>query len=121
MYAVLALITHAIVGNVAALAIVPYSVDPTATGASLWTLCMASALISTMGFIATVSYLSKRPRPVSGVLTGLLCGALCGATMGLVVIGIEFSLILYLTIFTPTLLAVLLASLLDRPKSGWQS
>ena len=33
----------------------------------------------------------------------------------------DFSVILYLTLLAPTLLAVLLGSLLDRPKSGWQT
>jgi hypothetical protein len=42
------------------------------------------------------------------------------AIIGLAMAGIDYSLILYLAILAPTLLAVLLASLVDRSKSGWQ-
>jgi chromate transport protein ChrA len=41
--------------------------------------------------------------------------------LGLLTEGIDFSLVLYLAVVAPTLLAVLLASLLDRPTSGWQT
>jgi hypothetical protein len=41
--------------------------------------------------------------------------------LGLSTVGVDYSLITYLSILAPTLLAVLLASLLDRPRSGWQT
>jgi hypothetical protein len=33
----------------------------------------------------------------------------------------DYSLVTYLTLLAPTLLAITLASVLDRPKSGWQT
>lgn len=121
MYAMLVIVVHAAVSSAAALAIAPYSVDPAATSKSLWTLSMVSALICTAGFAATAGYLSRRVKLVSGAQVGLLCGVLCSGIVGLTLAGIDFSLVLYLTLLFPTLAAVLLASLLDRPRSGWQA
>ncbi len=121
MYALLAIVAHATVGIAAAFSITRYGMQPVAVTVALVDLCLASAAISGIGLVSTAMYLSKRLRPKSGVMVGLLCGLLCSATMGLALAGIDFSLILYLTILAPTLLAVLLASLLERGKSGWQS
>jgi hypothetical protein len=121
MYALIAILLHIIVSGSAALTIAPYSLDPAANDTTLWVLAFASAMISTVGVTATASYLSKHLRLVSGVTVGLLCGLLCSAILGLAALGIEYSLIVYLALLAPTLLAVLLAVLLDRSKSGWQS
>lgn len=122
MFAILAMIVHAFIGSTAALAIAPYSLDPAGNSSSLWALSVASAVISCMGLVATTSYLSKRIRPFTGLVIGLCCGLLCGALMSLVATGSsDFSLTLYLVLLFPTLLGVLLATLLDRPKTGWQS
>jgi hypothetical protein len=112
---------HAMISNAAALLIAHYSADPFATITVLSSFGTASAAISAVGFAATILYLSRRVRPATGIMVGVLCGLLCGAIMGLVMSRIDFSLIPYLTILAPTLLAVLLASVLERPKSGWQS
>ncbi|MEO6080994.1 MAG: hypothetical protein ABIQ86_14665 [Steroidobacteraceae bacterium] len=121
MYAVIAAAVHAVVAIAAAFTIAPYSVQPIATNMHLSTLCLASAALSGLGLVSTATYLSKRIRPVSGAVVGLLCGALCSVMIGLAMAGIDFSLVLYLALLAPTLLAVLLATLLDRNKSGWQS
>jgi hypothetical protein len=121
MYALLALVIHATVGSLAALAIAPYSVDPAATGQSLWALGMVSALLSTIGLAATATYLSRRIRPLTGAQAGLLCGVVCGGLLALSMGTTRYSLIVYLAMLAPTLVAVLLASLLERPKSGWQA
>jgi hypothetical protein len=121
MYALLMLVVHAVVSSLAALAIAPYSLDAAATSRSLWMLSMASALLSTIGLAATATYLSRRIRPLSGVQVGLLCGLVCAGLEGLALRGIGFSLVLYLVLLVPTLVAVLMASLLERPKSGWQT
>jgi hypothetical protein len=121
MYALLALIAHAIVSSVAAVAIAPYSVAAGANMKALWVLALASAVISTIGLVSTAVYLSRRLSRVTGGIVGVLCGALCGAILGMVMKQTDFSVVLYLAILAPTLLAVLLASLLDRPKSGWQT
>jgi hypothetical protein len=121
MYALLALVAHVVVSSLAALVIAPYSLAPGANMKALWVLSLASAVISTIGLMATAVYLSRRLRPVSGGIVGVLCGALCGGIVGMVMQGTDFSVVLYLAILAPTLLAVLLASLLDRPKSGWQT
>jgi len=121
MHLILIIGLHLIISSVATLVIAPRSMTLAATGTSLQMLCLASALICAAGFFATVTYLSRRIRPVSGALVGVLCGALCGAVLGLSVVGVDYSLITYLSILAPTLLAVLLASLLDRPRSGWQT
>jgi hypothetical protein len=120
MYVVLAVIVQALLSIAAASLIAPYSLDPTSDSMSLTTLCMASAVVSGIGLFSTAVYLSKRIRPLSGGMIGLACGLLCTAMIGLATKGIDFSLILYLAILAPTLLAVLLATLLDQPKSGWQ-
>jgi Kef-type K+ transport system membrane component KefB len=121
MHAVLAAIVHTAISVIAAMYIAPYSLDPAATLDSMQGLCLASAIISAIGFMATTTYLSRRLRPVRGVLVGALSGLLCTGTVSLVMTGMDYSLIVYLAILAPTLLAVLLASLLDRPKSGWQT
>lgn len=121
MYAVLIILVHAAISVAVALAIAPYSLDLAATPRSMGLVALASALISATGFAATAGYLSKRIRLFSGAQVGLLCGLLCGAMLGLVLRGIQFSLVLYLAIVVPALAAVMLASLLDRSKSGWQS
>ncbi len=120
MYAAVAVVMHAVVSVGGALIIAPYALEPIADREALAKLCVASAAISGIGFLATASYLTKRIRTRSGVLVGLLCGVLCIAIIGLAMAGIDYSLILYLAILAPTLLAVLLASLVDRSKSGWQ-
>lgn len=121
MYALLALAVHATVGSLAAVAIAPYSLDPAATGKSLWTLGIVSALLSTTGLAATALYLSKRIRPHTGAQCGLLCGLVCGGLLALSTGGTRYSLVVYLAMLAPTLVAVLLASLLERPRSGWQA
>jgi Kef-type K+ transport system membrane component KefB len=121
MYAVLAAVLHAMISITAAVVIAPYSLDPTATSESLRMLCAASAIISVIGFVSTTTYLSRRVRAISWIMAGVSSGLLCGAIIGLAAAGIEYSLILYLAILAPTLLAVLLASLLVRPRSGWQT
>ena len=88
---------------------------------SLQALCLSSAGLAGIGFAATARYLSTHMRPRSGLLAGSLCGALCGAILGIAPARLDFSLLLFLAIFVPSLLAVLLASFIDRPKSGWQS
>lgn len=122
MYALIAMVVNAFLGSAAALAIAPYSLAPGANFQSLWALSIASAVLSTVGLVATSWYLSRRLRPVSGITVGWLCGMACGAVLGLAIDGsFDYSVILYLALLAPTLLAVLLASLLDRPKSGWQT
>lgn len=121
MFAILAIFVHAFIGSTAALAIAPYSIDPAGNSETLWVLALASAVISCMGLLATTSYLSKRIRAYTGALIGLLCGLLCSALLGTVITMGDFSLTLYLCLLFPTLLAVLLATLMDRPKSGWQT
>jgi hypothetical protein len=121
MYALLMLVIHAMVSSLAALAIAPYSLDPAATSSALWTLGIVSALLCTTGLTATAAYLSRRIKPISGIQVGLLCGLLCGGIEGLSVAGVEYSLVVYLALLAPTLIAVLLASLIERPKSGWQT
>lgn len=120
MYAVSILFVHALFSSVVALTIAPHSPDPTASSNSLLALCLASATLCMVGFAATARYLSRRVKPWTGVLVGYGCGMLCSATIGLVFAGVRYSLVLYITLLAPTLLAVLLASVLDRPKSGWQ-
>jgi hypothetical protein len=121
MYAVMALVFNAMVNSGAALLIQPHSQDPTATLLSMWVLALASSAISMIGLVSTALYLSRRIRPPTGALVGLLCGVVFTAMLGLLTEGIDFSLVLYLAVVAPTLLAVLLASLLDRPTSGWQT
>jgi hypothetical protein len=121
MHLILIMAVHLLVSSLATLYIAPRSVTEVATGTSLQMLSLASALVCTGGFFATAVYLSRRIRPISGALVGLLCGALCSGVLGLSMVGIDYSLITYLSILVPTLLAVLLASLLDRPRSGWQT
>lgn len=121
MYALLALVIHAAVSSLAALAIAPYSIDSAASARSLWTLGMVSALLSATGLAATALYLAKRIRPLTGAQAGLLCGAVCSGLLALAMSRTQYSLIVYLTMLAPTLVAVLLASLLERPKSGWQT
>jgi hypothetical protein len=121
MYALLALAIHAAIGSLAAPAIAPFSLDPAATARSLWTLAIVSALLSTAGLSATALYLSKRISPLTGAQAGLLCGVVCSGLLALSTGRTQFSLIVYLALLVPTLVAVLLASLLERPKSGWQA
>lgn len=121
MYALLALVIHAMIGSLAALAIAPYSIDPAATARSLWTLAVVSALLSTAGLAATATYLSKRIRLLTGAQAGLLCGVVCSGLLALSTGRTRYSLIVYLAMLVPTLAAVLLASLLERSKSGWQT
>jgi hypothetical protein len=122
MYAMLAIVVQVILSSAAAMAIAPYSVAAGATTRSLWTVSMASAALSTVALVATALYLSRHLRPVSGITVGWLCGLLCSGILALAIDGsLDFSVILYLSLLAPTLLAVLLASLLDRPKSGWQT
>jgi hypothetical protein len=120
LYALLALLIHVAIGSLAAMAIAPYSLDPAATSRSLWTLGIVSALLSTTGLAATAMYLCKRIKPVTGAQAGLLCGLMCGGLLALTMGGMRYSLVLYLTMLAPTLVAVLLASLLERSKGGWQ-
>lgn len=122
MYALIAIVVQAILGSAAVMAVSPYSVAPGATMTSLWVLTAASSVIATLGLIATSWYLSRRLRPVTGITIGWLCGLLCSAIIGLSIDpAVDYSLITYLALLAPTLLAVLLASVLDRPKSGWQT
>jgi chromate transport protein ChrA len=121
MYAVMALVFNAAVNSGAALLIEPRSQDATATLVSMLMLAMASSAISMIGLVSTALYLSRRIRPSTGALVGFLCGVVFTAMLGLLTEGIDFSLVLYLAVVAPTLLAVLLASLLDRPTSGWQT
>lgn len=120
MYALLALVLHAAISSLTALTIAPYASDPAATSNALWLLSMFSALLSTAGLVATATYLSRRISMLSGAQVGLLCGVVCAAMLGLAVGGMQYSLVLYLAILVPTLVAVLMATLLDRPRSGWQ-
>lgn len=121
MYMLLTVVVHAAIGSLAALAIAPYSLDPTASSGAMWTLALVSALLCTAGFAATAAYLGKRIRPFAGAQVGLLCGLSCAGLMGLTLAGVQYSLVLYLTMLAPTLVAVLLASLLQRSRSGWQT
>lgn len=121
MHLILIFAVHLLVSSGAVLYIAPRSISEAATGISLQMLCLSSAVVCMGGFLATAVYLSRRIRPISGALTGLLCGALCSAVLGLSMKGIDYSLITYLSILAPTLLAVLMATLLDRPRSGWQT
>lgn len=121
MYMLLTVVVHAAIGSLAAHAIAPYSLDPAASGRTLWVLAMVSALLSAIGFAATASYLGKRIKPFSGAQVGLLCGVMCAGLMGLTLAGMQYSLVIYLTMLAPTLAAVLLASLLQRSRSGWQA
>lgn len=121
MYVVLTAVMHAVISVIAALFVAPYSLDPAATTEALATLAVISAFISAIGMLSTSVYLSRRIRPVSGAITGVCCGLLCSGIFSLTATGKEYSLVLYLSILFPTLLAVLMASLLDRPKSGWQT
>jgi hypothetical protein len=122
MYAMLAIAVQALVSSAAAMAIAPYSVTVGATIRTLWTASLASTALSAIGLVGTSWYLSRRLRPTSGVTIGWLCGLLCGGILALSLKGsYDFSVILYLTLLAPTLLAVLMASLLDRPRSGWQT
>lgn len=121
MYALIALAVHVTVGSLAAMAIAPHSLDPAATGRSLWMLGMVSAVLSTIGLAATALYLSKRIKPLTGAQCGLLCGIVCSGLLALSMGGTRYSLIVYLAMLAPTLVAVLLASLLERPRSGWQA
>jgi hypothetical protein len=122
MYAMLAIVVQISLSSAAAMAIAPYSIAIGATPRSLWTVSLASAALSTIGLVATSWYLSRRLRPTSGLTIGWLCGLLSSAILALAIEGsFDFSVILYLSLLAPTLLAVLLASLLDRPKSGWQT
>jgi hypothetical protein len=119
--ALLVAVLHAVIGNAAAIAIAQYSADPFAAIEYLSPLSTVSAAIAGISFAATIIYLSRRVRPMLGVFVGVLCGLLCGAVMGLTMTNVDFEPIPYLTILAPTLLSVLLASLLERPRSGWQT
>jgi hypothetical protein len=121
MYALLIILVHVAISGPSAFAVAPYSLDAAATGRALCTLCMVSALLSATGFAVTATYLSRRIRLLSGAQVGLACGAVCSGIIGLALGGMRFSLIVYLAILVPTLAAVLLAALLDKPKSGWQA
>jgi hypothetical protein len=122
MYAMLAIVVQVFLTSVASVAIAPYSIAVGATTRSMWILSLVSAALSTVALVATAWYLSRHLRPMSGVTVGWLCGLLCSAILALAIDGrFDFSVILYLSLLAPTLLAVLLASLLDRPKSGWQT
>jgi hypothetical protein len=122
MYAMLAIVVQIILSSAAAMAIAPYSVAVGATARSLWVLSVVSAALSTVGLVGTAWYLSRRFRPASGLTVGWLCGLLCSAILALAIdSSLDFSVILYLSLLAPTLLAVLLASVLDRPRSGWQT
>lgn len=121
MYTLLTILVHAAIGSAAALAIAPYSIDVAATARSMWTLSMGSALVTAIGFSATATYLARRIKPLSGAQVGLLCGVVCGGILALTVAGIDFSLVVYLALLVPTLVAIVLAALLDRTRSGWQS
>lgn len=122
MYALLAIAVHAVLVIAAAVAIAPYSITPGASLHSLVTLGLVSAALSNLGLVATSWYLSRRLRPASGLTVGWLCGLLAGGILGLAIEGsLDYSLILYLSLLAPTLLAVLLASILDPPRSGWQT
>jgi hypothetical protein len=122
MYALLAIVVQLILSCAAVLVIAPYSVAPGANTNSLLALSLASAVFSTIGLVGTSWYLSRRLKPGSGITVGWLCGLFCSGIFGLAVDGrFDYSIILYLSVLAPTLLAVLLASLLDRPKSGWQT
>jgi hypothetical protein len=122
MYAMLAIVVQIILSSVAALAIAPHSIAVGATPRALWTVGVAGAVLSTIGLVATTWYLSRRLRLQSGLIVGWMCGLLSSAILALAIDGrYDFSVILYLSLLAPTLLAVLLASLLDRPKSGWQT
>lgn len=121
MHLILIVAIHLLISSLATLFIAPRSISEVATGTSLQMLCLASALICAGGFLATTAYLSRHIRPISGALVGLLCGVMCSVVLGLSMVGVDYSLITYLSILAPTLLAVLLATLLDRPRSGWQT
>lgn len=121
MPTLLVAVLHAMLSNAAAMLIAHYSVDPFALISVLSTFATSSAVISAIGFAATTFYLSRRVRPATGALVGVLCGLLCGGTMVLTMSSLDFSVVPYLTILAPTLLAVLLASVLERPKTGWQT
>jgi hypothetical protein len=120
-YTILTLLVHALVGSAAALAIAPYSMDAAATSKALLTLGIASAFLSSTGFVGTRLYLGKRVKTFAGAQVGLLCGLLCAGILALALTRLQFSLVVYLALIAPALLAVLLATLLDRSKSGWQS
>lgn len=121
MLALVVLVLHVAVSSAAALAIAPYTLDPVVTARSLWVMCMGSALLSVIAFVSTAAYLGKRISLVSGAQGGLLCGLVCGGVAAFTARGVQFSLLIYLALLVPTLVAVVLAVVMDRPKSGWQS
>ena len=121
MYALFVLVVHAAVSTAAAFAIAPYSLDPVVNGEALWVMSMASALLTVIAFCATAAYLGKRISLVSGAQGGLLCGLVCGGVAAFTMRGVQFSLLIYLALLVPTLVAIVLAVIVDRPKSGWQS
>lgn len=122
MYAVLAIAVHAILCSVAAWFVGPRSLAVGATLESLWVLGVASAVLSNIGLVGTSLYLSRRLKLGSGLTVGWLCGLLCAAMLALSLDArMDYSLVTYLTLLAPTLLAITLASVLDRPKSGWQT
>lgn len=119
MRALLSLLTHLMISVPAALAVGLHPAAVIVQGQTLWGLAIASAVFCTIGFHATVLYLDKPMRLLSVVLAGYLCGVLCSALLGLTLARTDYSLVLYLALLAPTLLGVLLASLLDRSRSGW--
>ncbi|MEO8314090.1 MAG: hypothetical protein ABI645_04775 [Pseudomonadota bacterium] len=122
MYAMLAIVVQVAMSSATVLAIAPYSIAAGANFESLLVLGLVSAVLSTIGLVGTSWYLSRRLKPTSGITVGWMCGLSCSGILGLAIDGrVDYSLILYLSVLAPTLLAVLLASLLDRPKSGWQT
>lgn len=121
MPAALAILLHIAISGSVAIAVAPWTPDPTATPRALWLLCAASAVLCGAGLAATAAYLGRRIRPVSATQVGLPCGLLCGAILGLTMRSVQFSLILYLALLVPVLVAITLTMLVDRPRTGWQS
>lgn len=102
---------HAAVSGAGALMVASGAADPAGSVPYLWTVSLASAVLSGLCFAATNRYLSSRSRVVPAILTGALCGALSSAMIGLALVGVSLSLAQFLAVFGPGILAVLLTSL----------
>ncbi len=120
MYAMIAFVVHAALGSAAAMAIAPHS---RAAGATFGSMGAVHGVRPAFDRGAGGNILGTVAAPAANHRHhgGWLCGVSCGAVLGLSIDpSLDYSVILYLALLAPTLLAVLLASVLDRPKSGWQ-
>jgi hypothetical protein len=102
---------HAAVGAVGAIVVARGTPDPAGSLSYLWTVGLASAVLSGVCFAATNRYLSSRSRVMPALTVGALCGALSSAMIALALVGVSVSLAQFLAVFGPGILAVLLTSL----------